>query len=429
MNNDINQPKEFDAVLGGKTPPPVDGVVLGGFDGVKNRLQSFNVEAQIMATSEALNYGKPGLDLVTKVLGQSPAKVRRLIARLLREQGGIEGKQFLLDYDPWLFFTVLIDWDKDDSFSNKVTSVEVLSRVKPTLKLKPSASKQLAVSNRFRRRSKIDSQVGVIQEPDELKSLIKNNQCENLEALICEINTFSDYAYANIMHNFTNILVEAPQKFPNFKALFLGGVKDSSYGTHDYSRVYLCNIYPVLEAFPKLEVLHLSGHFGDTKNILVHPKQLKLNNLKTLIIEKADLTDSRIAKICEHEYPSLEYLELWLCRKNTSKLVEILSPILLGQACPNLLYLGLIGSIHTHEIIQAIATSPIIKRLKVLDLRGGNLRHTTQITRNPLAFNNLHILNISENRLKVNVINKPPQLKCQVIAYGQLRDRYYPGCE
>lgn len=423
MNNDINQPNEFDVVLGGVAPPPVNGVILGGFEGVKNRLQSSNLEVQVMATSEALKYGQPGSDLVIEILERSPAKVQRLIAQLLREQGGIEGKQFLLDYDPWLFFTTLIDWNKDDYFSDNVTSIAFLSRVKHPVKLNPFVSRNLAVSHRFGKSYKIANQVGVIQEPYELKILIENNQCENLEALICEIN------HGDSMYPFTSILVEAHRKLPNFKALFLGDVRDSCCGTHDYSRIYLCNIYPVFEAFPKLEMLHLPGHFGASRSVLVNSEKLKLNNLKTLIIERADLTDSRIAKICEHEYPSLEYLELWLCRKNTPKIVEILSSILSGQACPNLLYLGLIGSVHTHEIIQAIATSPIIKRLKVLDLRGGNLREIYAITSNITAFSNLHTLNISENRLRVSKIKELSQLKCQVIAYGQLPDRYYPGCE
>lgn len=32
MNKNPNQPKKFDAVLGGQDPPPVTGVVLGGLE-------------------------------------------------------------------------------------------------------------------------------------------------------------------------------------------------------------------------------------------------------------------------------------------------------------------------------------------------------------------------------------------------------------
>jgi hypothetical protein len=40
MNNNSNQPREFDAVLGGNASPPVNGVVLGGIGGVKISLKS-----------------------------------------------------------------------------------------------------------------------------------------------------------------------------------------------------------------------------------------------------------------------------------------------------------------------------------------------------------------------------------------------------
>ncbi|MBC1270526.1 formylglycine-generating enzyme family protein, partial [Trichormus variabilis FSR] len=38
MPDDINQPREYDVVLGEQNLPPIDGVVLGGIEGVKHRL-------------------------------------------------------------------------------------------------------------------------------------------------------------------------------------------------------------------------------------------------------------------------------------------------------------------------------------------------------------------------------------------------------
>ncbi|MFL9453352.1 hypothetical protein AB0758_19755 [Tolypothrix bouteillei VB521301_2] len=38
MPDNQNQPKEFDAILGGQTPPPIESAVLGGLQGVKHRL-------------------------------------------------------------------------------------------------------------------------------------------------------------------------------------------------------------------------------------------------------------------------------------------------------------------------------------------------------------------------------------------------------
>lgn len=42
MNNERN-PKEYDLVLGGHNTPPIDGVVLGGIDGVRHRLKNDNI--------------------------------------------------------------------------------------------------------------------------------------------------------------------------------------------------------------------------------------------------------------------------------------------------------------------------------------------------------------------------------------------------
>ncbi|MEO0933220.1 MAG: hypothetical protein AAFY21_05490 [Cyanobacteria bacterium J06641_2] len=61
------QPKPYDAVLGGKNPPPIDAAVLGGIEVVKLRLNNENPEVRIKALHQALNYGEPGLDLIMSI--------------------------------------------------------------------------------------------------------------------------------------------------------------------------------------------------------------------------------------------------------------------------------------------------------------------------------------------------------------------------
>ena len=51
-----NQPKEYDAVLGGENQAPVDGVVLGGIEGVKRRLSNPQIKVRIAGLYQALNY-------------------------------------------------------------------------------------------------------------------------------------------------------------------------------------------------------------------------------------------------------------------------------------------------------------------------------------------------------------------------------------
>ena len=63
MNNP-QQPREYDAVLGGNSPSLEGAAVLGGIEGVKLRLQNPNLNVRIAALEQALNYGEQGLDLV-----------------------------------------------------------------------------------------------------------------------------------------------------------------------------------------------------------------------------------------------------------------------------------------------------------------------------------------------------------------------------
>jgi len=56
MIENPDRPKDADVVLGGQSPAPVDGVVLGGWAGVQHHLRSRVVEQRIAALIEALNY-------------------------------------------------------------------------------------------------------------------------------------------------------------------------------------------------------------------------------------------------------------------------------------------------------------------------------------------------------------------------------------
>lgn len=99
------QPREHDVVLGGDNPPPANAAVLGGLAGVKMRLGRGNlvpsVEQRIAALKDALNYGKPGLDLVIQALKDSSTPVMWAAYSLLLKRPEREVKQELLDYTPY----------------------------------------------------------------------------------------------------------------------------------------------------------------------------------------------------------------------------------------------------------------------------------------------------------------------------------------
>ncbi len=55
MINDSNQPKEFDAVLGGESSPTLNAVVLGGIQAVKRRLEDEDEGERLKALEDALS--------------------------------------------------------------------------------------------------------------------------------------------------------------------------------------------------------------------------------------------------------------------------------------------------------------------------------------------------------------------------------------
>jgi hypothetical protein len=75
MNNP-QQPREYDAVLGGNSPSLEGAAVLGGIEGVKLRLQNPDAKVRTAALEQALNYGKRGLDLLIECLKDEPIDIQ-----------------------------------------------------------------------------------------------------------------------------------------------------------------------------------------------------------------------------------------------------------------------------------------------------------------------------------------------------------------
>ena len=114
MSNNLNQPKAHDVVLGGQTPTPITGAVLGGLPGVKRRLDrksprdsSYLVEQRINALKEALNYGSEGLSLVIEALNDPCFQLQRTAYSLLQSYQEPIVIQALQDYNPYQFFQCL----------------------------------------------------------------------------------------------------------------------------------------------------------------------------------------------------------------------------------------------------------------------------------------------------------------------------------
>ena len=250
-------------------------------------------------------------------------------------------------------------------------------------------------------------------------ALLKDPQVSQLKALTCHIgynDGYPEWSRNNAFGVVLEALCDACDRLSNLQALFIG---DGYQHEYRKSKLAVFDIRPILEAFPNLQLLQVCGHFY---KYLLECESLKHENLKTLIIETADISGNNFAQICSLELPNLECLELWLGRQlDLSKFVRnMLKPIFCGEKFPNLAYLGLRSSECSDLLAIDIVQSSIMERLLVLDLSMGNLSDRgAQALLNCPAINQLHTLNISNNCVSEGMVQRLLQLNCQVIAYEQ----------
>jgi hypothetical protein len=80
------RPQNSDAVLGSQTSIAHGSVILGGFEGVKNRLNSESVRVRILALKDAINYGDAGLHLILQYLEDSESQIVDAAYELLKDR-------------------------------------------------------------------------------------------------------------------------------------------------------------------------------------------------------------------------------------------------------------------------------------------------------------------------------------------------------
>lgn len=374
------QPREFDAVLGGNNAPPVTGAVLGGIEGVKRRLESEIVDVRIKALSDALNYQEAGLNLVIEALEDDSLQVKGFASRLLKKFGGEKGKQALLEFDPYLYFTKLEDWEVEE-FDYEVGITN-------------PGTKGYALDLRWASK----------------KFKIFLNASENLQvqALHCYYPS----------HFFLDAFIEAKENFSNLKALFWGDPQDHPYkktSRHELTR----NMSLILENYPNLEVFHIRGRAGGDPywRSKLSFTSMQHDYLKTLVIETRYLPESTTEQITKLELPNLEYLELWF--GNGEFDAENLIPKI-AEKFPKLKYLGIRSYEYTDYIALVLATvdSPLIERLKILDLSMGTMTNEgIEYLLNCPDINQIHTLDVSMNYISDTTALE--QFACNVITQPQ----------
>jgi len=103
MTEKPNQPREYDAVLGGQKIPQ-DAAVLGGIEGVKMRLTAENELTRIAAVGEAMKYGEAGLEVAIACLKDNSPRVRHAVIDLLEQKRSDPKVRMLIEANPLVFF-------------------------------------------------------------------------------------------------------------------------------------------------------------------------------------------------------------------------------------------------------------------------------------------------------------------------------------
>ncbi len=107
------QPANTDAILGGQNRLTIDTAILGGIDGIKQRLISKDKEIQQSALREALKYDDRGLELLVEIWKNNSHDLKWQAFSLLRDREEEKVKLALTEYNPWLNLKCVHTWEQD----------------------------------------------------------------------------------------------------------------------------------------------------------------------------------------------------------------------------------------------------------------------------------------------------------------------------
>jgi hypothetical protein len=398
-----SNPRESDAILGGQTPPPVTGAILGGLAGAKQRLESETLVARLSALTDAFQYGEQGIDLALQALDDPAEEVQRFAGRLLRDGGNEQGRQALLKRKPLNYFKTLANW-RFEIYNPQVGIADPINN---------------AYVVRMGNTGRINA-----YDLSQFEALLNDPRISELEALVFQIDCYRGDGSEHTFGVALEAICEAKALLPNLKALFVGDSEGDRAPEFKKSKLMVFDIRPFLESFPKLEILQVFGYFGwsdwhDSEcTYILTCEGLRHENLKTLIVETSDIRQENIQQLCSMDLPNLEYFELWFGRNyHYNNIIDPFRPILDGQTYPNIKYLGLCSSEAGKNLVQAILEAPISNRLAVIDLKMGALGDADlePLINNPESVK-FDILNITGNKLSDEAIAQLAQQPYQVIS-------------
>ncbi|MFE5209300.1 STM4015 family protein [Streptomyces sp. NPDC056600] len=188
---------------------------------------------------------------------------------------------------------------------------------------------------------------------------------EEVTALV--IGTWWDDDHSTAITATVDRLVEESHRFPALRALHLADVVSEEV---EISWIQLCDLTPLLKAFPLLEKLGVRG--GD--HLDVAPTRHEA--LRDLRIESGNLPRQIVQGLGGCDLPALGHLDIWLGARDYGgdTTVEDVLPLLHPEGrLPALRHLGLANSEIQDEIASAVAGAPVVPQLESLSLAKGTL--------------------------------------------------------
>lgn len=199
---------------------------------------------------------------------------------------------------------------------------------------------------------------------EHLQTLAQGSVSSTLKALV--IGPWSNELWTANSEQALVELISLAKHFNSLEHLFVGDIVDEEMMI---SELRQCNMTPILNTFPQLQSFYVRGSNELRFENLEHA------SLQKLVVQSGGLAQQILSDLLNAQLPSLRHLELLLGTTNYGGTItlEDLLPLFSGRYFDRLHYLGIKNSEFTDDIAQVLAQSPLLSRIKTLDLSLGTL--------------------------------------------------------
>ncbi|CAL9525370.1 hypothetical protein SUDANB121_03940 [Nocardiopsis dassonvillei] len=188
-------------------------------------------------------------------------------------------------------------------------------------------------------------------------------------------------------------------RWPEVRSLFFGEILQEE---NEISWIRLCDLAPLVSAFPKLRRLVVRG--GSEGLGLRLPEH---RWLRELTVESGGLRPEAVRDVCASDLPGLRSLELWLGDEEYGggATPGDLAPLLSGGAFPKLEHLGLLNTRGVDSWVAPLAGSEVMTRVRSLGLGLGDLTDEggRALIEHADAFSHLELLDLHHHFLSEEV--------------------------